>query len=71
MDKNHFYWLLLALLVFLLGVPVADDLTILSGPAVRALAYLQAVFGQFYVAILVAGLVGAYISRSDNRKADE
>ena len=71
MDKNHFYWLLLALLVFLLGVPVADDLTILSGPAVRALAYLQAVFGQCYVAILVAGLVGAYISRSDNRKADE
>jgi voltage-gated potassium channel len=29
----------------------------------RALAYLQAVFGQFYVAILVAGLVSAYISR--------
>jgi len=32
-----------------------------------ALAYLQAVFGQFYVAILVAGLVSAYIS---NRKQD-
>ena len=29
----------------------------------RALAYMQAVFGQFYIAILVAGLVGAYISR--------
>ncbi|MGI9394822.1 MAG: ion channel [Boseongicola sp.] len=29
----------------------------------RSLAYMQAVFGQFYIAILVAGLVGAYISR--------
>ena len=30
---------------------------------VRTLAYMQAVFGQFYLAILVAGLVGAYIAR--------
>jgi uncharacterized membrane protein len=29
----------------------------------RALAYSQAVFGQFYIAVLVAGLVGAYIAR--------
>jgi len=29
----------------------------------RALAYLQAIFGQFYIAILVAGLVSAYISK--------
>lgn len=28
----------------------------------RVLAYMQAVFGQFYIAILVAGLVGAYIT---------
>ena len=27
----------------------------------RGLAYLQAVIGQFYIAILVAGLVGAYV----------
>jgi voltage-gated potassium channel len=33
----------------------------------RALAYLQAVFGQFYIAVLVAGLVSAYIS---NRQSD-
>lgn len=31
----------------------------------RALAYMQAVFGQLYIAILVAGLVGAYIARKD------
>lgn len=31
----------------------------------RVLAYMQAVFGQFYIAILVAGLVGAYISQRD------
>ena len=39
MDKNNFYWLLLALLIFLFGVPVADDLTILFRPAVRALMF--------------------------------
>jgi hypothetical protein len=38
------------------------DITPVTATA-RALAYLQAVFGQFYIAILVAGLVGAYISR--------
>ncbi len=31
-------------------------------PTARALAYMQAVFGQFYIAILVAGLVSAFIS---------
>jgi len=38
------------------------DISPVSATA-RALAYMQAVFGQFYVAILVAGLVSAYISR--------
>jgi len=37
------------------------DLLPISATA-RALAYLQAVFGQFYIAVLVAGLVSAYIS---------
>ncbi len=31
-------------------------------PIARVLAYMQAVFGQFYIAILVAGFVGAYIT---------
>ena len=31
-------------------------------PVARLLAYLQAIFGQLYIAILVAGLVSAYIS---------
>ncbi|MGI9390099.1 MAG: ion channel [Boseongicola sp.] len=34
----------------------------------RALAYMQAVFGQFYIAILVAGLVGAFISHRDRQR---
>lgn len=38
------------------------DLLPVSATA-RAMAYPQAVFGQFYIAILVAGLVGAYIRR--------
>lgn len=33
----------------------------------RGLAYMQAVFGQFYIAILVAGLVGAYVSKRSER----
>ena len=37
------------------------DLLPISATA-RAMAYMQAVFGQFYIAILVAGLVGAYIA---------
>lgn len=32
----------------------------------RVMAYMQAVFGQFYIAILVAGLVSAYISRKNH-----
>jgi hypothetical protein len=28
----------------------------------RTLAYLEAIVGQFYIAILVAGLVGGYLS---------
>ena len=32
-------------------------------PMARTLAYLEAIAGQFYLAVLVAGLVGAYVSR--------
>jgi voltage-gated potassium channel len=32
----------------------------------RTLAYLQAIFGQFYIVILVAGLVSAYITARGN-----
>jgi hypothetical protein len=38
------------------------DITPVTATA-RTLAYMQAVTGQFYVAVLVAGLVSAYISR--------
>jgi hypothetical protein len=38
-NKNNFSWLLLALLVFLFIVPVADDLAVLSNPVVRALSF--------------------------------
>jgi len=38
-NKNNFSWLLLALLVFLIGVPVADELAIVSKPVIRALAF--------------------------------
>ena len=34
----------------------------------RVLAYMQAVFGQFYIAILVAGLVSAYISQKSRER---
>jgi hypothetical protein len=38
------------------------DITPVSATA-KTLAYLQAVFSQFYLAILVAGLVGAYYAK--------
>ena len=38
------------------------DIAPISATA-RTFAYLQAVFGQFYIAILVAGLVSAYITK--------
>jgi len=37
------------------------DITPMTAIA-RTLAYMQAIFGQFYIAIVVAGLVGAYIT---------
>ena len=37
------------------------DLSPLSASA-RTFAYMQAIFGQLYIAILVAGLVSAYIA---------
>ncbi len=47
------------------------DISPVSATA-RALAYMQAVFGQLYVAILVAGLVGVYISsRQSNKQNDD
>ena len=41
------------------------DITPISATA-KTFSYLQAVFGQFYIAILVAGLVSAYITRHLN-----
>jgi hypothetical protein len=35
----------------------------------RALAYMEAVVGQFYIAILVAGLVSAYISEKQGSRS--
>lgn len=37
------------------------DITPIS-PMAKMLAYMQAMFGLFYIAVLVAGLVGAYVS---------
>ena len=46
------------------------DISPVSATA-RALAYMQALFGQFYIAILVAGLVSSYISiRQEKNKSD-
>jgi len=45
------------------------DITPVSATA-RFLAYSQAVFGQFYVAVLVAGLVSVYISKRQSEIKD-
>lgn len=36
-----------------------------TGAMARALATLEVLFGQFYIAVLVAGLVAGYLQRSD------
>ena len=33
----------------------------------RSLAYFEAIVGQFYLAVLVAGLVGAYLSEKQSQ----
>ena len=38
-------------------------------PTSRTLAYIQAVTGQFYIAVLVAGLVGAYIAKRQGERS--
>ncbi len=37
-------------------------------PIARTLAYIEALFGQFYIAILVASFVGIHISHGSNQK---
>jgi hypothetical protein len=54
-QQKHFSWLLPALLVFPVVMPISAT--------ARTFSYLQAVFGQFYIAILVAGLVSADITK--------
>jgi hypothetical protein len=67
-DKNNFFWLLLALLIFLIGVPLADDHTVLSGPAVKLFVFSCFLvigvwslkrFGKFFsvgIALVLAGI---------------
>lgn len=40
-------------------------------PLARALVNVEAIFGQFYIAILVAALVGKYLSEEINRQDDK
>jgi hypothetical protein len=45
------------------------DITPLSFSA-RALSYMEAIVGQFYIAVMVAGLVSAYITAKTNDHSD-
>jgi hypothetical protein len=47
---------------YLLIVPV--------NPAARTLAYLEAVFGQFYIAIIVAALVSSHIATRQREEGE-
>lgn len=80
MDKTNFSWLLLALLLFLFVVPIADDLSLVSEPLVRALTFSSLVLigvwslrgggrayslGIFFViAALVSNLLAATLTDS-------
>ena len=53
MDNTNFTKLLLALLIFLFGVPLADDLAVFSGPLVRLLLISSLlIIGVFIKAML-------------------
>lgn len=60
--KQQFYDLLYFSFVTLSTLGYGD-ITPMT-PIARTLAYLEALFGQFYIAILVASFVGMHISRS-------
>jgi hypothetical protein len=45
------------------------DITPLTTPA-RSLAVLEAITGQLYIAIMIAGLVGVYISQSIEKELE-
>lgn len=57
LDSEWFYFSFVTMTTLGYG-----DISPVSAVA-QALAYMQAVFGQFYIAILVAGLVSSYISK--------
>lgn len=69
MENTNFSYLLLALLIFLFGVPLADDLSLLSGPLVRLLLFSCLLIigvaslkgsGRLYfvaIAFVVAGII--------------
>jgi len=68
-EKTNFSYLLLALLIFLIGVPLADDLSVLSGPLARLLLFSGLLIigvwslrgsGRFFsvaIAFVVAGVI--------------
>ena len=68
-EKRNFFWLLGALLVFLLGVPLADDLVMLSGPVVKSFVFscflvigiwsLKSFARLFFlgIALVIAGII--------------
>lgn len=60
--KQQFYDLLYYSFVTLSTLGYGDITPVT--PIARTLAYIEALFGQFYIAILVASFVGMHISRS-------
>ena len=74
MEKGNFFWLLAALLVFLLGVPLADDLMMLSGPAVKLFVFSCFLvigvrslkgFGRFFsagIALVLPGIISGVLT---------
>jgi hypothetical protein len=48
---------------------VGSDAVVPVGPAATMLTTLEAVFGQFYIAVVVAQLVGARLSQAPQRSS--
>jgi len=67
-DENLWFWRLLYFSFVTLSTLGYGDITPANAFS-ESMAYLEAIVGQFYIAVLVASLVGMYIAARENPQA--
>lgn len=64
-DERQWFWRLLYFSFVTLSTLGYGDITPANAFS-ESVAYLQAIIGQFYIAVVIASLVGSYIAEHDN-----